>query len=303
MGTERDLGGVDGQAGIAEAFGQRARLLCHRQPLVDAIGPERGPVAGSDRIGERLKEFSEGKPSDEQVAEFSIEMNRLGERMERYIFPPRIEITTVKKPGEEEQPSYGILFLPGILFMSLIFMAQGLSEDLWREKHQRTLRRVAVAPHSLVTFFAGKILAGTALMLVVICVGLFIGYAYFDLGWSSFPIAVLFSGAAGALILALMAAIQLYASSQRAGGVLTMTLIFPLMMVGGSFFPFEAMPAWMARVGRATPNGRGVEQLKAILLQRAEAGSSAAAVAAMLLLCAVVLALAARRMKARFIHG
>jgi len=39
----------------------------------------------------------------------------------------------------------------------------------------------------------------------------------------------------------------------------------PLMMLGGSFFPFEAMPAWMAAAGRWTPNGLGVATLKELL--------------------------------------
>ncbi len=42
-------------------------------------------------------------------------------------------------------------------------------------------------------------------------------------------------------------------------------IVFPLMMIGGSFFPLEVMPAWMARIGRWTPNGLGVAQLKEIL--------------------------------------
>jgi ABC-type uncharacterized transport system permease subunit len=37
------------------------------------------------------------------------------------------------------------------------------------------------------------------------------------------------------------------------------------MMIGGSFVPFETMPAWMAAVGEWTPNGLGVARLKELL--------------------------------------
>jgi len=36
-------------------------------------------------------------------------------------------------------------------------------------------------------------------------------------------------------------------------------------MLGGSFFPFEAMPGGLARVGRLTPNGWALTVFKQIL--------------------------------------
>ena len=48
------------------------------------------------------------------------------------------------------------------------------------------------------------------------------------------------------------------------GNVVISAVLFPLLMLGGSFFPSEAMPGWMAQVGRWTPNGWAVERLKAL---------------------------------------
>jgi ABC-type uncharacterized transport system permease subunit len=49
-------------------------------------------------------------------------------------------------------------------------------------------------------------------------------------------------------------------------------------MLGGSFFPFEAMPAWMAAIGVWTPNGLGVARLKELLY--GDVSSAALAMAA-----------------------
>jgi len=57
----------------------------------------------------------------------------------------------------------------------------------------------------------------------------------------------------------------LFAGSQRGSELLSSIIVFPLMMLGGSFFPFEQMPAWMAAAGRWTPNGLGVARLKDLL--------------------------------------
>jgi ABC-type multidrug transport system permease subunit len=59
--------------------------------------------------------------------------------------------------------------------------------------------------------------------------------------------------------------LQLLATSQKAGGLLSTLVLFPLMMIGGSFFPFEAMPGWLAAVGRRLPNGWALEQFRQIL--------------------------------------
>ncbi len=72
----------------------------------------------------------------------------------------------------------------------------------------------------------------------------------------------------GAFLIVLLTLIQLYATSERAAGILSMAIIFPLMMMGGSFFPFEAMPPWMATIGKLTPNGWALAQLKNILFDQ-----------------------------------
>jgi hypothetical protein len=38
-------------------------------------------------------------------------------------------------------------------------------------------------------------------------------------------------------------------------------VLFPLLMAGGSFFPFEALPDWIAAIGRRTPNGFVADRL------------------------------------------
>ena len=50
-------------------------------------------------------------------------------------------------------------------------------------------------------------------------------------------------------------------SNQKAAGVISMMIVFPLLMAGGSFFPMAVMPAWMATLGRASPNGFVADRL------------------------------------------
>ena len=51
----------------------------------------------------------------------------------------------------------------------------------------------------------------------------------------------------------------------RTADVLSTVVLFPLMMLGGSFFPFEAMQEPLRTWGQFTPNGWALMRLKEIL--------------------------------------
>jgi ABC-type multidrug transport system permease subunit len=95
--------------------------------------------------------------------------------------------------------------------------------------------------------------------------GLALGVATFGLDASRMPLAILWLAASGGLFYALFAIIQVSASSERGASVLGNMLLFPLLMIGGAFFPFEVMPSWMVSIGGWTPNGWALLRFKDIL--------------------------------------
>jgi ABC-type multidrug transport system permease subunit len=233
-------------------------------------------------LGDELRAMAEGPPDgqntfpDAYVAMFSVQINQIAERVTDYLSPMVIELVEEEKPAAEaEEPefNFGLLFVPSILLMGLIFMSRVLGDDLWHEREARTLRRIVVSPQNVTAFLGGKFLAGMILMGLVCLVGMTLGYAYFQLNPLTWPLAVAWAVGAGTMLMALMTLVQVFASSQRAGNIVTLVLVFPLMMLGGSFFPFEAMPGWMARVGQFTPNGWALQQLKEIIMQDFQVGS------------------------------
>jgi ABC-type multidrug transport system permease subunit len=262
-------------------------------------------------VGDELRAMADGPPAgrnvfdDGFIAAFSVRINRLVDRLASGLTPPliQLEVTAVEQETEFDFASFALGFLPGILFMGLLFMAQGLGDELWHERQQQTLRRVVATPRSVPVFLAGKLLAGVLMMACVCLVGLCAGYWYFGLpGWT-FPLAVAWTICTGILFMTGMTALQVHAASQRAGNILTMVLIFPLMMIGGSFFPFEAMPAWMATVGRLTPNGWALRRLRSILEGRVDLLAVALGFALLLGLSLVLFFISARQVRRAFVQG
>ena len=139
--------------------------------------------------------------------------------------------------------------------------------------------------------------------LVVAVVALSIGCWYFELGLDALPLAAAWTALCGAMLLAAMMLIQLFAASQRGGNILTMGIVFPLMMIGGSFFPLEAMPSWMATVGAHTPNGWALVQLKRILFERNGLVSLGPALLAVVVVGTALFATCAYRLRNGFAQG
>ncbi len=240
---------------------------------------------------------------DSTVASISVAFNQIVGRTRPYLFPPVIELEMKSTAEDEDGFDFARLFFPSMLFMALLFMAQGLSEDIWRERSQGTLRRVIVTPQRVATFLAGKLLAGAMLMLIVIGLGLIVGRWVFGIELHGLPIALVWTTIAGMMLLALMVLVQLFASSERAGNILTGAAIFPLAMLGGSFFPFEVMPDWLASVGRYTPNGWALAKLNQVFAGDLGAFDLIRAIGFVTLVIAVLTWLAMRRIRGRFAHS
>jgi ABC-type multidrug transport system permease subunit len=188
-----------------------------------------------------------------------------------------------------------------MLFMALLFTAQGMSEDIWREKDQGTLRRIAASPRPISSVLAGKAIAFLALAAGVVSATLLLGVWTFDLAWHTLPAALLWSLASGLMLFLLFTLIYLFASSRRTASTLASIVLFPLLMVGGSFFPFENMPPFMASIGRMTPNGWALAGFKSIISESFSVAEFSIGIAVMLALSTFLFVIASRRLRTAFI--
>jgi ABC-type multidrug transport system permease subunit len=105
---------------------------------------------------------------------------------------------------------------------------------------------------------------------------------------------------AGTGIYVLMLLLAVYAPNERAASILASFVALMLAMVGGSFFPFEAMPGWLAAAGRLTPNGWALVQFKALLTGTMELGRLVLLFLAVAVVIAGGLVLVHRRMRRVF---
>ncbi|CAN5307422.1 hypothetical protein BH10PLA2_BH10PLA2_29770 [soil metagenome] len=257
--------------------------------------------------GAQIRELAKGPPPgrrvfpEVEIARLSIAINQVVDRLSKYLSPPVIQVETLgPDPTTAPRVSTTELFLPGILFMALVFMAEGMSADLWRERDQGTLRRAISAPCSLRAVLGGKLLACACLLLGCSLLILIIGMTYLGLAFFRLPLLLAWSVATGLIFLMLFYLVQIHVSSQRAGSLVGNAIAMPLLFVGGNFFPFEFMPAWMAKLGKWTPNGWALAQFKDMLHGKSDSGSIALAFAGVVGFGLVLFLLTERRLRKKF---
>jgi ABC-type multidrug transport system permease subunit len=247
-------------------------------------------------------------PSD-AVALFSGSVNDRLSSVGDWLFPPALDVEFVNPDaaGEDEAAAgsvnIGALFLPSMMFMSLLFIAQGMADDLWDEKEAGTLRRAVALPHAIGAFLASKLLAAALIMTAVGLAALGVLLAIDAVTLARLPVALAWAVFGGTALFCFFLALQFLASSRRGAAVLSNVVLFPVMMIGGAFFPFEAMPAWMQAVGRWTPNGQALVRFRELLAGTAALETLAVSVLAIGLPAAAVFVLSTRVLGRRFAGG
>ena len=246
---------------------------------------------GQRMLGEPIREIAAGPGPDldffdsAAIADLAAEINDRLRAAGNLLNPPilGLDFGAEEAEGVQSVEDAGASFdlarfiVPGMIFMSILFIAQGMSDDLWKEKDEGTLRRAVSSPHSLLPFVAGKLLAGLLLIATVGTVALLVAVWVFDLPLLRVPLAIVWCTFAGTALLGLFQFVAILGTSKRTANLVTTMILFPLMMIGGSFFPFEAMPAWMRAVGVWTPNGMAVVQLRELLFGTPEPAALAVA--------------------------
>ncbi len=259
-------------------------------------------------LGNELRKIVESTggdepPTDAAIAEISVGVNRVMRKIEKYVSPPAITVTSVTDDGDQaEGVPMAYLMLPGIIIMGLLLMAQGLGSDVWAEKTAGTLSRMVSAPRPMAALLFGKLLADAVLVFSVSLVLLTVGMIFLDIPLARLPVALAWTTLAGVTFVVLFMWIFVHTRSRRSGMVITNSIVFPLMMLGGSFFPAEVMPTWMGAVGRVTPNGWSLERLKDILIDRADVTQLLVGAAVLLAVALVLFFHTAARMRGAFVR-
>lgn len=218
-------------------------------------------------------------------------------RIARYLDPPLIDFRYNEPPPREKPRPFSAAFYPGMLMLAVFGFAQAMSDRLWRERAAGTLRRWLTASQPVSAWLAGKLLAQVLVFLVLAASVLATVGPWVSAPPHNFWMATAWCALCGVGLFLMAGAIQLSAPDQRAGAVLNFFVLFVFSMAGGTFFPFEMMPRWLAAIGRMTPNGWAVWRLREMLDGPVDPGRALSGLAMALVFCGVLFFILARRLR------
>ena len=152
-------------------------------------------------------------------------------------------------------PSYFDFIAPGIMAMTVMMSVMtGLPVAISQEKEIGTMDGMMVAPVNRLSILLGKTAAQTARGLIqgLIILGLAIGiFGVAIQGSILLVFALLLLGVFSFVGLGIV--ITSFTKDQETAQMLMMTLMFPMMFLGGVFFPIQQMPWYMQDISKFLP--------------------------------------------------
>jgi ABC-2 type transport system permease protein len=154
--------------------------------------------------------------------------------------------------------------IPGIVAMTAMFGAITETMSIVWDKSLGVFDRILAAPVSSTAIIIGKTMSGAVMGFMSAVVLLVIGSALFGFFFANVGLVLLIVLLASFSFTGIGTIISGLASEPREAMMLSNLLRFPMMFLGGVFFPVDAMPYPLPYVARVMPLTYASEALRAV---------------------------------------
>ncbi|MCF6299742.1 MAG: ABC transporter permease [Proteobacteria bacterium] len=233
--------------------------------LIDASGYLQ--ILFADELNEVQKIITDGDMKDSDFLALSLSVKHGIDSLEGVLFPLQIEVKKKLEKTELEKTSdkkitFGLLMFPGAMFMALMFASVSLAVSFWDEKDNGVIPRLASAPTALSHYLLGKMMNATLVFAVIALVLGTLGVLHYKMSISHIIVLSFWLVLSGLVIWSLVSSLVFIMPTKKSANIIANAMIFPMIMLGGSFFPMESMSGWMVKIGGFLPNGYMLKALK-----------------------------------------
>jgi len=155
--------------------------------------------------------------------------------------------------------------IPGIVGMTAMFGSINETMSIVWDKSLGVFDRILAAPVSSTSIVMGKTMAGAVMGVISALVLLIVGSSLFGVSFVNISFVLLIVVLASFSFTGIGTIISGLASEPREAMMLSNLLRFPMMFLGGVFFPVEAMPMPLPYIARALPLTYATEALRAVI--------------------------------------
>lgn len=182
------------------------------------------------------------------------------------------QLIQVSVQGVETDDVTFIDFLvPGILAMSIMTNGLvGLSSAFVSYRERGILRRIKATPFSLTSFILARIVTQLLIAVVQSILLIAVAVVLFDVSISGDIVSLFGMVTIGSLaFLSLGFVISSFARNTEVADSLSNAISFPMMFLGGVFFPVDSAPSWLQPVIKIIPLTYFASGLREIMIQGA----------------------------------
>ncbi len=176
-----------------------------------------------------------------------------------------------QKAGEG---NYFQFLVPGIIGMSIIFMAIFSGIELIWDRQFGFLKETMVAPVSRANIMIGRTLGGATVATfqgaIVFLIALIAGFRPYN--WALVPVAVVFMLLVALLFTALGTAIASLLEDMQGFQLIMNFLVMPLFFLSGALFPLDGLPTALLSVVRFDQLSYGIDAFRVLLVNVANFG-------------------------------
>lgn len=193
---------------------------------------------------------------------------------------PNTTLATVKPYNVEVEslvegdPSYFQFVAPGIMAMVVMMsLMTGLPHAISYEKDTGTLDGMLVAPIHRMSIILGKVMAQTTRGMIQGLIILTLAILFFGITIYGNILYVLLI-----MLLTVLSFVGLgilvtsFTDKEETAAMIMMTLMFPMMFMGGVFFPIEQMPGFMQTIAHALPLTYATSAMRKVMILGAGLG-------------------------------
>ena len=218
--------------------------------------------------GQRLEDLFNGKGWDDSVAIAAL-VTALYERItgiQDLLFPPLIEVESKKEEATTKKGGFDFMswMYPGMMMMGLLFTGLVQMRDLLRESTAGTLRRQLIAPLGAGRLLVAKILSVAAVVTIALVLLMLVGRWAFGVRWGAPAPLVVTSVLVVLAVTGFAALLFSVVRTERQGDTFGTVLVMLMSLLGGTFFPPQAVPGWMQGLSRLTVSFWGHEALRGL---------------------------------------
>ncbi|HET9017797.1 MAG TPA: ABC transporter permease [Thermomicrobiaceae bacterium] len=250
--TTQVTGEMKQVSGFTVTTGTRAAELSALQQgnrdVVVVFGPGAQPGTTSAQIY-----YDQSNPQTSQVAVAAI--RQFFDQANQAITKAATPIVATVQGVNTQHTSYIDFLVPGILAMSIMNNGMiGLSSSFVTYRERGILRRIRATPFPLWMFIVARVLTQVLIAVLQSVILLAVATGLFHVKISGDVASLVAMIALGSLaFLSIGFLISGLARNTEVADSLSNALAFPMMFLGGVFFPLDAAPAWMRPITDAIP--------------------------------------------------